>query len=157
MAGCLRRGDPPPGDLVRGLLAQPGRDPAARRQGRQGLGERLARAFLADALAPELHPVQAHRIAGPAHVPRLGYHRLVHTAGGRAAIRAGRCGRAGRDHPHLDTAVRSGFHAGDLQALHAEQRRRRILEHDARGFLLILKAFGGPRLVGAAGSRTTAT
>jgi hypothetical protein len=39
----------------------------------------------------------------------------------------------------------AAFHAGDLQACHAEQRRCRILEHDARGFLLILKSVGGPR------------
>jgi hypothetical protein len=38
-----------------------------------------------------------------------------------------------------------------------EQRRRRILEHDARGFLLILKSVGRPKIVGAAGARITAT
>ena len=50
-----------------------------------------------------------------------------------------------RDRPHLDHAARRGLHLGNLQALHPEQRRRRILEHDARGFLLILKSVGRPR------------
>ena len=36
------------------------------------------------------------------------------------------------------SAVRAGLHVDDLQAFHAEQRRRRILKHDARGFLLIM-------------------
>jgi hypothetical protein len=37
MPGRLCRGDALPGDLVRGLLAQPGGDSAARRQGRHPL------------------------------------------------------------------------------------------------------------------------
>lgn len=53
-------------------------------------------------------------------------------------------------------AVRCGFRAGDLQACHAEQRRRRILEHAAGGFLLMLKSVGGPKIVGAAGFPVTA-
>ena len=43
-----------------------------------------------------------------------------------------------RDRPYLQRAVRPGPRIGDLQALHAEQHRRRIVEHDARGFLMIL-------------------
>jgi hypothetical protein len=45
------------------------------------------------------------------------------------------------DHPYLQRAVRPGPRIGDLQAIHAEQHRRRILEHDARGFLMILKSW----------------
>ena len=42
------------------------------------------------------------------------------------------------DRPHLQRAVRPGLRIDDLQAFHAEQHRRRIVEHDARGFLMIL-------------------
>ena len=42
--GRLGRGDPPPGDLVPGLIPLPGRGPAARRQLRHLLGEHLPRA-----------------------------------------------------------------------------------------------------------------
>jgi hypothetical protein len=35
----------------------------------------------------------------------------------------------------------------DLQTLHAEQHRRRILEHDARGFLMISDPVVRPRIV----------
>ena len=48
------------------------------------------------------------------------------------------------------------LHVGDQQAFRPEQRGRRILEHDARGFLLIFKSVGGPTIAGAAGSRITA-
>jgi hypothetical protein len=155
--GRLGRGDPPLSDLGTGLPAQPGGDPAPRRQGRHRLGERLAEALLIAALAPDLDPPQVHRIPGPPHVPRPGHHRLMHPVRDRAAIRA-RSGRLpGRDGPYLNTAVRSSLHAGDLQAFHPEQRRRRILEHDARGFLVILMSVRRPKIVGAAGSRATAT
>jgi hypothetical protein len=155
--GRLRWGDPSLGDLTAGLLTQPGGDPAPRRQGRHPFGERLARALRVAALAPELDPAQGHRVTGPAHVPRPGHHRLTRPAGDHAALRARPAGLAGCDYPHLNAAVRSRLHACDLQALYAEQHRRRILEHDARGFLLILKSVGGPKIVGAAGSRITAT
>ena len=106
---------------------------------------------------PHLRRTLTHRrstgSAGPAHVPRPGHHRLMHPARDRAAIRARRRGRVIRDRPYLHTAARPGLHIGDLQALHPEQRRRRILEHDARGFLVILKSVGRPKIVGAAGSR----
>ena len=64
---------------------------------------------------------------------------------GRPAIRARRRGRIIGDRPYLQRAVRRGLRIGDLQALHAEQHRRRILEHDARGFLMIMNLSQGPR------------
>jgi hypothetical protein len=145
MPGRLGRGDPALADLVGGLLAQPGRNATARRHGWHRLGERLARAPRVAAFAPVLDPAQVHCLTGAAHVPRPGHHRLVHPVRDRAAIRACPGSLQGCDRPHLNPAVRSGFHAGDLQACHAEQRRCRILEHDGRGFLLILKSVGGPR------------
>ena len=54
------------------------------------------------------------------------------------AVRARRRGRVIGDRPYLQRAVRASVRIGDLQALHAEQHRRRILDHDARGFLMIL-------------------
>jgi hypothetical protein len=84
----LGRGDPPLSDLIRGLLPQPGRDPAPWRQGRHPLGERLPRALRVAALPPELGPSQVHRIGGAAHVPRPGHHRFMHPVRDRAAIRA---------------------------------------------------------------------
>jgi hypothetical protein len=154
--GRLRRGDPPLGDLGAGLLPQPGRDPAPRWQGRHLLGERLARALLVAALPPHFDPPQVHRVAGPAHIPRPGQHRLMHPVRDRAAIRARRRGRVIGDRPYLQHAARAGLHVSDPQALHPEQRRRRILEHDARGFLVILKSVAGPKIVGAVGSQATA-
>jgi hypothetical protein len=112
MPGRLRRGDPALGDLGAGLLPQPGRDPAPRRQARHPLGERLARAGQVGALAPHLDPVRDRR-----------------------AARARRRGRVIGDRPYLHRAVRPLPGVSDLQALHAEQHGRRILEHDARGFL----------------------
>ena len=79
----------------------------------------------------------------------------MHPGRDRAALRACRRGRVIGDHPHLHRAVRPGLRVGDPQALHPEQRRRRVLEHDARGFLLILKSVAGPKIVGAAGSQVT--
>jgi len=134
--GRLRRGDPALGDLGGGLFPQPGGDPAQRRQGRHPFGERLPRAGRAGALAPDLDLAQVHWIAGPAHVPRPGHHRLMHPVRDRCAVRARRRGRVIGDRPYLNRAVRPLFGAGDLQALHAEQHGRRIVEHDARGFLI---------------------
>ena len=59
--------------------------------------------------------------------------------------------------PYLQRAVRPGLRIGNLQALHAEQHRRRILEHDARGFLMISDPVVRPKIVKAAGSCITAT
>ena len=61
------------------------------------------------------------------------------------------------DRPYIHRAVRPGLRIGDLQALHAEQHGRRILKHDARGFLMILKSVGRPKIVGAAGSLISVT
>jgi hypothetical protein len=93
-----------------------------------------------------------HRVAGPAHVPRPGQHRFMHSPGDRPALRARGCGRMIGDRPYLQRAVCPGPRIGDLQAIHAEQHRRRILEHDARGFLMILKSLVRPKIVKAAGS-----
>ena len=60
------------------------------------------------------------------------------------------------DRPYLQRAVRQRLRIGDLQALHAEQHRRRILEHDARGFLMISDPVVRPKIVKAAGSCITA-
>ena len=90
--GRLGRGDPPPGDLVPGLIPQPGRGPAARRQLRHLLGEHLPRAPRVAALALELHPPLVHRVRGPAHVPQPGHHHLMHPVKDRAAPRARRHG-----------------------------------------------------------------
>ena len=55
------------------------------------------------------------------------------------------------DRPYFQRAARPGLHVGDPQAFRPEQRRRRILEHDARGFLVILKSVAGPKSVGSRG------
>ena len=54
------------------------------------------------------------------------------------AVRARGRGRVIGDRPYLQRAVRPGLRLNDLQALHAEQHGRRIVDHDARGFLMIL-------------------
>jgi hypothetical protein len=60
------------------------------------------------------------------------------------------------DRPYLQRAIRQRLRIGDLQAFHAEQHRRRILEHDARGFLMISDPVVRPKIVKAAGSLITA-
>jgi hypothetical protein len=40
--------------------------------------------------------------------------------------------------PRSATSAPACARVNDLQALHAEQHRRRILDHDARGFLMIM-------------------
>ena len=42
------------------------------------------------------------------------------------------------DRPYLNHAARPVLNVGNPQSRNAEQRGRRIVEHDARGFLLIL-------------------
>jgi hypothetical protein len=44
------------------------------------------------------------------------------------------------------------MHVSGPQPLYSGLRRSRILEHDARGFLVIMKSVVGPQIVGAAGS-----
>ena len=62
----------------------------------------------------------------------------MHPAGYRPAIRArGRSQMTG-DRPYLYRALRAGLRVNDLQALHAEQHRPRIPDHDARGFVMIM-------------------
>jgi hypothetical protein len=56
------------------------------------------------------------------------------------------------DRPYLQCAVRRRLRIGDLQALHAKQHRRRILEYDARGSLMISDPVVRPKIVEAAGS-----
>jgi hypothetical protein len=60
------------------------------------------------------------------------------------------------DRPYLQRAIRQRLRIGDLQAFHAEQHRRRILEQDARGFLMISDPVVRPKIVKAAGSLITA-
>ena len=138
MPGRLRRSDPAVADLGPGLLPQPGRDPAPRRHLRQPLGERLAAAGFLIALPAALDPPHRHPVPAPADIPRPGQHRVMPAGRDRPAVRARRRGRVIGDCPYLQRAVRPRLRIGDLQALHAEQHRRRILEHDARGFLMIL-------------------
>jgi hypothetical protein len=128
----------PAAAVFSGLISQPGRELAVRRQLRHPFGERLPRALRVAALAPDLHPSQVHRIGGPAYIPRPGHHRLMYPARDHAATRARPGGLPVRDRPHLNAAARAGLHHGDLQTLDPEQRRRRILDHGARGFLAIM-------------------
>jgi hypothetical protein len=72
------------------------------------------------------------------------------------AIRARRRGRVVGDRPYFQHAARPGLHVGDPQAFRSEQRRRRILEHVTRGFLVIVKSVAEPKSAGAAGSQVTA-
>jgi hypothetical protein len=135
--GCLRRGDAPLRDLAGGLLPQPPGDPAPRRHLRQVLRERLPLAGLHRALPPPLDPPQVNGVAGAARVPRPRQHRLVRPVRQHPAARARRSRGPVRDRPYLKRAARPGLRVGHPQSFHAEQRRRRILEHDARGFLMI--------------------
>ena len=139
-------------DLRRGLLPQPPGQPAPRRHLRHPLGERLPPALPGFTFPAPLHPPHLHRIQAPGHIPRPGQHLLMDPARHSAAVRARASGRMIGDRPYLHRAARPGLRIGDLQALHAEQHGRRILEHDARGFLMILKSVGRPKIVGAAGS-----
>ena len=74
----------------------------------------------------------------------------------RPAVRAPGSAHMIGDYPQRRGAVRASLRIDDLQAVDAEQHRRRILEHDARGFLMILMSVGRPKIVRAAGSLTTA-
>ena len=136
--GGLRRGDPALADLGAGLLPQPGHQPAPRRYLRHPLGERLAAAAWLVAFPAALDPPHRHLVAGPPHVPRPGQHCVMAAGRDHPAVRARRRGRVIGDRPYLQRAVRPGLRLNDLQALHAEQHGRRIVDHDARGFLMIL-------------------
>ena len=138
MPGRLGRGDPPVRDLGGGLLPQPGRQPAPGRHLRQPLGEGLAITARRIAFPAGLDPPHRRRVTGPADIPRPGQHRVMPAGRDGLAVRARRRGRVIRDRPYLQRAVRPGLRIGNLQALRAEQHRRRILEHDARGFLMTL-------------------
>ena len=138
VAGGPRRSDPMLADLSPGLLPQPGRQTAPRRHLRQPVGERLSAAARLIAFPAALDPPHCHPVAGPPHVPRPGQHRVMAAGRDHPAVRARRRGRVIGDRPYLQRAVRPGLRINDLQALHTEQHGRRILNHDARGFLMIL-------------------
>ena len=156
MPGRLRWRDPPVRHLGGGLLPQPRREPASRRHLRHPLSERLPSAARRTAFPPVLDPAHRHRVTAPADIPRPGQHRVVPAGRDRPAVRARRRGRVIGDRPYLQRAVRQRLRISDLQALHAEQHRRRILEHDARGFLMISDPVVRPKIVKAAGSCVTA-
>ena len=123
--GRLRRGDPPPGDLMSGLLPQPGRDPAPRRDLRQRLGERLAPAAAVFAHPTTLDQAELHITGTVPDITRPGQHPLVHVLRDRPAAQARRHGRGHR--PHRHPPVRLPLHLRDPQPGRAEQRRGRIL------------------------------
>ena len=150
--GRLRRGDPPLGDLVSGLVPEPLRHPAPGRDLRNPFGERLTLAVRATAFPAPLAPPHPHLVLAPGHIPRAGQHQLMGPDRDHAAVRARGSGRVIGDRPYLQRAAGPGLRIDDLQALHAEQHRRRILEHDARGFLMISDPVVRPKIVGAAGS-----
>jgi len=133
------------------LLPQPWRDPAPRGDGLDPLGERLARAGAVHALQPLFHPVQVHRVPGPAYVLRARHDLAVHPGRHRPAVRARRRALAAGDRPHLHRAARPRIRVGHPQPRNAEQRGRRIVEHDARGSLFILKSLEDPKILEAAG------
>jgi hypothetical protein len=147
---------PRPATSVPACSPQPGREPAPRRHLRHPLGERLAAAARLIALPPVLDPPHRHRVTAPADISRPGQHGLMPAGRDRPAVRARRRGRITGNRPYLQRAVRQRLRIDDLQALHAEQHRRRILEHDARGFLMISDPVVRPKIVKAAGSRITA-
>jgi hypothetical protein len=130
-----RAGPPRPGnaavrDLDPGLLPQPLRDPAPRRDLRHRLGECLLRAVPRPALPAALDQEQRHLPGTVPDIPRPGRHVLVHVLRDRAAPRARRGAR--RHRPHRDPPVGLALHLGDPQPGHAEQRRGHILGR--RGF-----------------------
>ena len=75
----------------------------------------------------------------------------------RRPARAGRCVMRGQPFERGGDDLAGGERVAaddvdDLQAFHAEQHRRRIVEHDARGFLVIMEPVARPGIAGAAGS-----
>jgi hypothetical protein len=94
------------------------------------------------------------RTAASRQVPRYDHHlgggEPVHDPQSRT--RAADASIAVWDAPDAETPKRAFLHAAPLSpapggnsTAHAEQRRRRILEHDARGFLLIWSLSEDPR------------
>ena len=136
--GRLRRGDPAVADLGPGLLPQPGRDPAPRRHLRQPLGERLRPQASSSHFQRHLTHHTATR--SPPRRTSRGRASTVSCRRPKTVPQSGPPPRPGGRCKHLQVlqrAVRPRLRIGDLQALHAEQHRRRILEHDARGFLML--------------------
>src|SRR6266702_3704309 len=80
---------------------------------------------------------------------------LVHPARDRPAVRARSRARVIGDDPDSERAVGLPLSVGDPQAFHAEQRRCRILGHNARGFLMSMKSSGRSMILGAAGVMIT--
>ena len=120
-------GDRPPalGDQRRRMLAQPGSHPAARRDGRQRLGERLARARRLPALPAPLHPRHHDPVLAVGHIGRMRRDVLLDAAGGRPALRAPRSTRIG-GHQHRPAAARQGISSCHSHARQREQGGRRI-------------------------------
>jgi hypothetical protein len=108
--------------------------------------------------SPHFHRALTHRrsTASPARRTSRGRattvsctrHETVPQPGARRGV------RVIGDRPHLPRAARPRLHVRDLQALHAGQRRRPILERDARGLLMILNPVGRLKIVKAAAPRS---
>ncbi len=99
--GCLpAAGGRPPagGDQRRCVLAQPGSQPAARRDARQGSGERLARARRLPAIPAPLHPRRHDPVLAVRHTGRTRRDVLLDAAGCHPAL-APRSTRNGGHHP----------------------------------------------------------
>ncbi len=93
---------------------------------------------------------------GPGQVAGPGQHELMHPARTRPAVWAHRRGRMTGDRPDRQRAI--GFCLGldDLQALHAEQRGGDIVNHSARGSLMIVFPLARSMILEAAGLSITA-
>jgi hypothetical protein len=65
----------------------------------------------------------------------------------RTVPQSGHVAAAGSSVTAHTSSAPPGLHIGNPQALHPEQRRCRILEHDACGFLVILKSVAGAKIV----------
>lgn len=145
-----------PGDALiagRGAHYAPGqqcRVPGFPGTPRQRLGESPAAAALPPALPPPLHPAQPHPPGTAPDVLRPGRRLVMNPGRHRPAVRARSRARATGDRPYRNRAVRAGLRVGYPQAIRAGQHGRRILEHDARGSLMILKSLVRPKIVKAA-------
>ena len=156
MPGRLRRGDPPLGHL--GAACSRSRAVIRHRGG--SAGTHSVNVLRGHSGLPHLRRTLTHRRSTGSAARRTSRGRAstVSCTRPETVPHSGHAAAAGSSvTAHTSHAVRPGLHVGDPQALHPEQRRRRILEHDARGFLVILKSVAGPKIVGAAGSQATAT